>query len=97
KQRLDAGHDLQVLDVREPKELEICRLPGTLDIPLGEVLERAGEIDSSRETVVMCLAGGRSAKAIMALKAAGYPGKLINLTGGIQAWVNEVDPSIVKR
>jgi molybdopterin/thiamine biosynthesis adenylyltransferase/rhodanese-related sulfurtransferase len=97
KQRLDAGHDLQVLDVREPKELEVCRLPGTLDIPLGEVLERAGEIDSSRETVVMCLAGGRSAKAIMALKAAGYPGKLINLTGGIQAWVNEVDPSIVKR
>jgi sulfur-carrier protein adenylyltransferase/sulfurtransferase len=97
KQRLDAGHDLQVLDVREPKELDVCKLPGTLDIPLGEVLERAHEIDASRETVVMCLAGGRSAKAIMALKAAGHTGTLINLAGGIQAWVNEVDPSIVKR
>jgi adenylyltransferase/sulfurtransferase len=54
------------------------------------------EIDAGRETVVHCKMGGRSAKAIEALKRAGFSGQLINLKGGITAWSNEVDPSVPK-
>src|SRR5919106_6068968 len=92
KQRLDNGEDLQIIDVREPYELDIAKMPGTVHIPLGQVLNRMSEIDPNRETVVHCKMGGRSARAIEALTRAGFPGKLANLKGGITAWSNEVDP-----
>ena len=95
-QRLLRGDALQVVDVREPHEFEIARIPGTRLIPLGAVVKRMNEIDPSIETVVHCKGGVRSAKAIEALKIAGYPGKLINLKGGITAWSDEVDPSVAK-
>jgi len=63
-------------------------------IPLGEVVKRSSEIDPSRTAVVQCKGGVRSAKAIEALKAAGYSGRLINLKGGIGAWSAEVDSSV---
>ncbi|HYG81466.1 MAG TPA: molybdopterin-synthase adenylyltransferase MoeB [Pyrinomonadaceae bacterium] len=96
KERLDRGDDLQVIDVREPNEFEIARLPGTKLIPLGQVTNRMGEIDPARETVVHCKGGVRSAKAIQALAEAGFKGKLVNLKGGIAAWSDEVDPSVPK-
>jgi adenylyltransferase/sulfurtransferase len=96
KQRLDRGDDLQIIDVREPNEYEIARLPNTTLIPLGQVTSRMSEIDPNRETVVHCKMGGRSAKAIEALKGAGFTGRLINLKGGITAWSNEVDASVPK-
>lgn len=96
KQRLDRGDRLQIIDVREPNEYDIARIPGTTLIPLGQVTNRIGEIDQSRETVVHCKMGGRSAKAIEALQRAGYTGRLLNLKGGITAWSNEVDPSVAK-
>ena len=96
KERLDKGDDLQIIDVREPHEYEIARLPETKLIPLGQVVNRMAEIDPERETVVHCKGGVRSAKAIEALKQAGYSGKLINLKGGIIAWANDVDPSVPK-
>ena len=96
KDRLDRGDDLQIIDVREPNEYDIARIPGAKLIPLGEVTGRAGEIDEGRETVVHCKGGGRSARAIEALQRAGYGGKLVNLKGGITAWSNEVDPSVPK-
>lgn len=96
KQRLDNGEDIQIIDVREPHELAIAKMPGTVHIPLGQVLNRMSEIDPARETVVHCKMGGRSAKAIEALKRAGFAGNLINLRGGITAWSNEVDPSVPK-
>ncbi|MGH9883707.1 MAG: molybdopterin-synthase adenylyltransferase MoeB [Pyrinomonadaceae bacterium] len=96
KQRLDRGQEFQVIDVREPSEFEIARIPRTKLIPLGQVVARMNEIDPSRETVMHCKAGVRSAKAIEALKKAGFPGRLINLRGGITAWSNEVDPSVPK-
>jgi sulfur-carrier protein adenylyltransferase/sulfurtransferase len=95
-QRLRHGDDLQVIDVREPHEYEIARIPGTKLIPLAHVVSRMNEIDPARETVVHCKAGGRSAKAIQALKQAGFQGKLINLRGGITAWSDEVDPRVPK-
>jgi rhodanese-related sulfurtransferase len=96
KRRLDAGDDLQIIDVREQNEYDTARLEGSKLIPLGQVLNRAGEIDPRRETVVHCKLGGRSAKAIEALTRAGFAGRLLNLKGGITAWSNEVDPSVPK-
>jgi len=96
KQRLDQGDDLQIIDVREPHEFDIGRIPNSTLIPLGQVLNRQNEIDPNRETVVHCKMGGRSAKAIEALQRSGFTGRLMNLKGGITAWSNEVDPSVPK-
>jgi len=96
KQRLDSGEDIQIIDVREPHEVAIATIPNTTHIPLGQVLDRMSEIDPTRETVVHCKMGGRSAKAIEALKRSGFSGSLLNLKGGITAWSNEVDPSVPK-
>jgi len=87
---------VQIVDVREPHEFEIARIPHTKLIPLAQVVNRMNEIDASRETVLHCKAGVRSAKAIAALKQAGFRGKLVNLKGGITAWSDEVDPSVAK-
>jgi adenylyltransferase/sulfurtransferase len=96
KRRLDAGEDLQIVDVREANEVAFCRIPDTIHVPLGQVTARMGEIDPARETIVHCKLGGRSAKAIEALTRAGFGGKLVNLAGGITAWSNDVDPSVPK-
>ncbi len=96
KARLDQGADIQIIDVREPHEFEIARIPGTTLIPLAQVVKRINEIDPEKEIVVHCKLGGRSAKAIKALQDAGFRGRLINLKGGITAWSTEVDPSVPK-
>jgi len=96
KQRMDQGDDLQIIDVREPHEFDIGRIPNSTLIPLGQVLNRQNEIDPNRETVVHCKMGGRSARAIEALQRSGFTGRLMNLRGGILAWSNEVDPSVPK-
>src|SRR6266436_8383186 len=96
KQRIDNGDDIQIIDVREQAEYDVARIPNSKLIPLGQVLNRMDEIDQTRETVVHCKGGGRSARAIEALKRAGFTGSLKNLHGGIMAWSNEVDPSVPK-
>jgi len=90
------GDNIQIIDVREPHEFEIARIPGTKLIPLGHVVGRMNEIDPEVETIVHCKGGVRSAKAIEALKRAGFTGKLINLKGGITAWAEDVDPRVAK-
>jgi molybdopterin/thiamine biosynthesis adenylyltransferase/rhodanese-related sulfurtransferase len=94
KARLDRGDDLFVLDVREAHEFQICNLQGHL-IPLGEVPRRVQELDSSREIVVHCKSGKRSAEAAEFLRKAGFR-KIWNLKGGILAWSDEVDSSVPK-
>jgi sulfur-carrier protein adenylyltransferase/sulfurtransferase len=94
KQRLDAGEDLFVLDVREPHEYQICNINGYL-IPLGELPKRVHELDSSREIVAHCRSGVRSAKAVNFLRQAGFK-KVHNLAGGILAWADRVDPKMPK-
>jgi sulfur-carrier protein adenylyltransferase/sulfurtransferase len=96
KQRLDNGEDVQIIDVREPNEVAIAAIPNSVHIPLAQVVSRMSEIDPNRETVVHCKMGGRSARAIDALKRSGFKGNLTNLKGGIIAWSNEVDPSVPK-
>lgn len=96
KQRMDNGDDIQLVDVREPNEVAVAKLPNSIHIPLAQVINRMSEIDPNRETVVHCKMGGRSAKAIEALQRSGFNGKLLNLKGGITAWSNDVDPSVPK-
>jgi adenylyltransferase/sulfurtransferase len=92
KRRLDAGDDLFILDVREPNEYQINRIPGATLIPLGELPRRYQELPKDREIVAHCKMGGRSAKAQDFLKSVGF-NKVKNLKGGILEWVDKVDPS----
>jgi sulfur-carrier protein adenylyltransferase/sulfurtransferase len=94
KQRLDRGDDLFILDVREPHEYQICNLNGHL-IPLGDLPKRVHELDSSKEIIAYCRSGARSAKAVQFLRQAGFL-KVKNLTGGVLAWADKVDPSMPK-
>ncbi len=77
-----------LLDVREDIEVALEPMEGALHIPLREVAARMGELDPSRPTVVVCAAGVRSVRAIEALRAAGYSGRLLNLEGGMRSWVS---------
>jgi len=93
KRRRDAGEALEVIDVRDPHEWEICRIPGTRLVPLGSLSEHLHEFDSSKTYVMHCKSGMRSAKAVAQLRKAGFR-KLLNLKGGILAWSREVDPAV---
>jgi adenylyltransferase/sulfurtransferase len=94
KQRIDAGEDVYILDVREPYEYQIANLGGKL-IPLNGLPQRLAEIDRNCEVIVHCKLGGRSQLAAEFLHQAGYP-KVVNLTGGILAWADQIDPSMQK-
>jgi adenylyltransferase/sulfurtransferase len=94
KQRLDAGEDLMILDVREPYECQIASIGGTL-IPMNQVPDRLAEIDRNREIVVQCRSGARSQRVAEFLAAQGYP-NVRNLAGGILAWADQIDPKIQK-
>ena len=96
KARLDAGDNIQLIDVRQPEEYSFAKIEGAKLIPLGEILRRMAELDTEKEVVIHCKMGGRSARAIEALQQSGYTGSLKNLKGGITAWSNEVDPKIPK-
>lgn len=96
KAALDAGADIQLIDVRQPDEFAFAKIEGAKLIPLGEIIARMGELDPTRETVIHCKMGGRSARAIEALQHYGFIGNMKNLVGGITAWSNDVDPSVPK-
>ena len=91
--RLSMSEPPFLLDVRNPEEIQICRINGSLVIPLPELPNRLGELDPQRSIVVHCKSGARSAKAVALLKGAGFP-RVANLTGGILGWIDEVDPSL---
>jgi sulfur-carrier protein adenylyltransferase/sulfurtransferase len=95
KSKVDRKDKFVLVDVREPFEYEISRIPGSKLIPLAELPARLSELDSADEIVLHCKVGGRSAKALKILQEAGFR-KLSNLKGGITAWSDEVDPSTPK-
>ena len=95
KQELDAGKDPLILDVREPHEFEIGRIPNSVLIPLGDLPKRLNELDRNRAIVAHCKGGTRSLKASKLLLDAGFK-DVRNLKGGILAWSDEVDPSVPK-
>jgi sulfur-carrier protein adenylyltransferase/sulfurtransferase len=92
KARMDSGDAPMIVDVREPAEFEICRIPGAVLIPLGQLPSRLSELDPTQEIVLQCKLGGRSANATAYLRRAGFT-RARNLTGGILAWIDQVDPS----
>ena len=94
KSRMDAGEEVQLIDVRQPHEAQYASIPNAKLIPLGEIMSRMNELDPNREAIIHCHMGGRSARAIQALQNAGYQGELSNLAGGITAWSTDVDPSV---
>lgn len=90
--RLKSDAPLLLLDVREPHELEISHINRTVNIPLGQLAMRTGELSPQDEIVVICKAGVRSTRALHLLLGAGFR-NLHNLKGGMNAWAKEVDPS----
>ena len=94
KKLRDEGADVVVLDVREPREYQICHLDGKL-IPLGQLASRLDELDPKAHIVAHCRSGGRSANAVKVLRAAGFENAW-NLNGGILAWIERIDPSLTK-
>jgi adenylyltransferase/sulfurtransferase len=82
-----------VIDVREPHELEISSLPFARPIPMGEITARVGELDPEATTIVICRSGGRSMQVARYLDSRGFR-SVSNLTGGILAWGERIDPSL---
>src|ERR1017187_2763023 len=94
KARIDRGDSFVLIDVREPHEYQICRIPYAKLIPLVQLPQRVNELDRDIEIVAHCKSGMRSAKAVDLLKKAGYRAR--NMKGGILAWSDKVDPSVPK-
>ncbi|MEH1012071.1 adenylyltransferase/sulfurtransferase MoeZ [Micromonospora sp. CPCC 206060] len=95
KEWQDAGKDLFLVDVREPAEYEIVRIPGATLIPKGDILsgEALSNLPQDRQIVLHCKSGARSAEALAALKAAGFR-EAVHVQGGIISWIRQVDPSL---
>jgi sulfur-carrier protein adenylyltransferase/sulfurtransferase len=92
KQRLDRGDRLKIIDVREPNEYQINRIPGSELIPLGDIPKRYGELNPEDELVMQCKSGARSGRAADFLRSVGFK-RVLNLKGGIVDWIDKVDPS----
>ena len=95
KARIDRADRIWILDVREPNEAAICRIPGATLIPLRDLPARLDELPRGADApdiIVHCKMGGRSAKAVTLLREQGFT-KLKNLDGGILAWIDRVDPT----
>ncbi len=91
--RLGRADDFDLIDVREPHEWEIGRIPGARLVPLGSLAEVLPQLDPAREVVVYCKSGNRSTRAALQLRAAGFE-RVWNLAGGILRWSEEVDPTV---
>jgi molybdopterin/thiamine biosynthesis adenylyltransferase/rhodanese-related sulfurtransferase len=91
--KLETGHRLLLLDVREPHEWEIAHLEGAMLIPRGDLLGRMSELSTADDIVLYCRSGERSARALNLLREAGFR-RLKNLRGGINAWAQAVDPGL---
>jgi molybdopterin/thiamine biosynthesis adenylyltransferase/rhodanese-related sulfurtransferase len=95
KRKRDAREAIQLIDVREPFEVEIARIDGAKLIPLGQLANRLHELKQNGQTVVHCHTGMRSAQAVQMLRQTGFT-NVYNLEGGIDAWANEIDPAMQK-
>jgi len=91
--RMENGKALRLVDVREPHELEICALPDAVNIPYGSLASELPNLQTTEEIILFCKSGTRSARALEILLGAGFR-KVRHLGGGINAWANEIDPSL---
>jgi adenylyltransferase/sulfurtransferase len=95
KSKQERGDKFVLVDVREPYEYDICRIPGSKLIPLGQLPSRMSELDSADEIILQCKSGARSARALRLLQEAGFS-KLANVEGGIVAWAEQIDSTVPK-
>ena len=91
KKRLDAGDNIQFIDIREPHERAIVKFQDAIIMPLGQLVRRMDELDTNTDLVFLCKIGQRSILGIRALREAGYKGRLLNLQDGLNAWARDVD------
>lgn len=82
-----------LLDVREPWEVEVCRIEGSLTIPMNNIAGWCSGLDPDAELVLICHHGGRSMQVALFLERGGFT-KLHNLTGGVDAWARLIDPAM---
>ena len=95
KQKIDDAATMLILDVREPFEYEIARIDGSRLISLGELSDRLGELDREQQIVAVCKSGVRSAYAVQLLQRSGFAHSF-NLEGGVDAWADQIDPTMPK-
>ena len=95
KRKFDDREQFVLIDVREPVEYELSRIEGAKLIPLRQLDSRVEELDRTKEIVLQCKTGARSAYAVQLLQQAGFT-TVYNLTGGIEAWADEIDPTVAK-
>ncbi len=93
--KLKSDRPPQLIDVREPYEHQYCRIEGAALRPLRQIGLWARELDPEAEIVLQCHTGQRSAMATMYLQRLGFQ-RVYNLSGGIDAWAEEVDPSVLR-
>lgn len=91
--RRDAGEDLLLLDVREPDEIAIVSLPGSVNIPMGQIPARWPELGRAGTIVALCRSGARSLQVALFLERQGFS-RVANLSGGILRWGRDVDPDL---
>jgi rhodanese-related sulfurtransferase len=84
-----------LLDVREPVELDICRIAGSREIPMGQIPEQLGDLPRDTLLLVLCHHGGRSMRVTQFLRSNGFA-KVSNVAGGIEAWAGQIDPALAR-
>ena len=92
---MDSGELWQVVDVREPWEIKIAKIRGTIDIPMGSLMNRLDELDPTKATAVLCHSGVRSLRVATFLSANGFA-RVVNINGGIDRWSLTADPTIAR-
>ncbi len=96
KNLINEKRSVQIVDIRQPHELQIGKIDGTKAIPFGQLVRRKDELDSSKKVVVVCKIGLLSAEVIRQLKDAGYSGEIYSLKGGITSWANDIDYTMAR-
>ena len=90
---MNSGELWQVVDVREPWEIEIANIEGTIDIPMGSIMNRLIELDPAQPIAVLCHSGARSLRVATFLAANGFS-RVANVVGGIERWSLTADPTV---
>ena len=96
KNLINEKRSVQIIDIRQPHELQLGKIDGTKAIPFGQLVRRKDELDSSKKVVVVCKIGLLSAEVIRQLKEDGYAGEIYSLKGGITSWANDIDYTMAR-
>ena len=96
KNLINEKRSVQIIDIRQPHELQIGKIDGTKAIPFGQLVRRKDELDDSKKVVVVCKIGLLSAEVIRQLKDSGYTGEIYSLKGGITSWANDIDYTMAR-